>query len=79
MPTMPTETDEQKAAARAVQAAVTATEMDPTNADAWLNLGGTYLAAGYARQAIQAYTACVRRAASHPKVGECKQRAGIKD
>jgi len=71
--------DEQKEATRAVQIAFLATQEDPSDADAWLTLGAAYLAAGNARQAVQAYTSCVRKAPNHPKAGECKQRAGITD
>ena len=31
------------------------------------------------QQAIESYRSCARRAAAHPRVSECKQRAGIKD
>ncbi|MFO0739871.1 MAG: DUF4388 domain-containing protein [Labilithrix sp.] len=75
----PQPVDEGKEAARAVQMAFLATQEDPTNADAWLNLGAAYLAAGNARQSLEAYRNCVRKAPNHPRVGECKQRAGITD
>jgi CheY-like chemotaxis protein len=71
--------DEAKQRSRAVQAAFLETQEDPTNADAWLHLGAAYLAAGNARQSLEAYRNCVRKAPNHPKVGECKQRAGITD
>jgi NAD(P)-dependent dehydrogenase (short-subunit alcohol dehydrogenase family) len=32
-----------------------------------------------ARQSLEAYRNCVRKAPNHPRVGECKQRAGITD
>jgi hypothetical protein len=71
--------DDEKAAARAVQLAFLATQEDPTNADAWLTLGAAYLAAGNARQAMQSYKSCVTKAPNHPRVGECKAKAGITD
>ena len=56
--------EEEKQARAAVQIAFLATQEDPSNADAWLALGAAYLTAGNARQAIQAYTSCVRKAKS---------------
>jgi CheY-like chemotaxis protein len=64
---------------RAVQLAFLATQEDPTNAEAWLTLGAAYEAIGKKPQASESYRSCARRAASHPRVGECKARAGIKD
>ena len=74
---MPEPADTDRQSARAVQLALLATQEDPSDADAWLALGAAYLQAGNARQAIEAYKNCVRRAPNHPKVGECKKSAGI--
>jgi CheY-like chemotaxis protein len=64
---------------RAAQLAFLATQQDPTNADAWLTLGQAYEAMGKRSEASLAYRNCVRRAAEHPRVSECKQRAGINE
>jgi CheY-like chemotaxis protein len=64
---------------RAAQLAFLATQQDPTNADAWLTLGQAYEAMGKRSEASLAYRNCVRRASTHPRVSECKQRAGIKE
>ena len=63
---------------RATQLAFLATQQDPSNADAWLTLGAAYEAQGNRQQAVQAYRSCARKAPAHPRVGECKQLAGIK-
>jgi CheY-like chemotaxis protein len=70
---------DEKQGTRAVQLAWLATQQDPANADAWLTLGAAYERIGKKQQAIEAYRSCARRAASHPRVSECKQLAGIKD
>lgn len=70
---------DEKQGTRAVQLAWLATQQDPSNADAWLTLGAAYEKIGKKQQAIEAYRSCARRAASHPRVSECKQLAGIKD
>lgn len=70
---------DEKQGTRAVQLAWLATQQDPSNADAWLTLGAAYERIGKKQQAIDAYRSCARRAASHPRVSECKQLAGIKD
>ncbi len=64
---------------RAVQLAFLATQEDPSNAEAWLTLGAAYEAIGKRQQALESYRSCARRSASHPRVAECKVRAGIKD
>jgi cytochrome c-type biogenesis protein CcmH/NrfG len=70
---------DEKQGTRAAQLAFLATQQDPTNADAWLTLGAAYEAMGKKQQAIESYRSCARRAASHPRVSECKQLAGIKE
>jgi hypothetical protein len=63
----------------AVQMAYRATQRDPGNAEAWLTLGAAYESTGQRGLAIGAYRSCAKRAASHPRVSECKALAGIKD
>ena len=70
---------DEKQGTRAAQLAFLATQQDPSNADAWLTLGAAYEAMGKKQQAIESYRSCARKAASHPRVSECKQLAGIKD
>lgn len=70
---------DEKQGTRAAQLAFLATQQDPGNADAWLTLGAAYEAMGKKQQAIESYRSCARKAASHPRVSECKQLAGIKD
>lgn len=69
--------DDEKQGTRAVQLAFLATQQDPGNADAWLTLGAAYAAIGKKPQAAQAYRSCATKASSHPRVSECKARAGI--
>jgi hypothetical protein len=73
------EDKDEKQGMRAAQIAFIATRQDPTNAGAWLTLGSAYEAIGKKQQALDSYRACVRQASSHPRVGECKQRAAIQD
>ena len=73
------EDKDEKQGTRAAQLAFIATQQDPGNADAWLTLGAAYEAMDKKQQAIESYRSCARKAASHPRVSECKQRAGIKD
>lgn len=70
---------DEKQGTRAVQLAWLATQQDPGNADAWLTLGAAYEGIGKKQQAIEAYRSCARKAASHPRISECKQLAGIKN
>ncbi|MDF2693956.1 MAG: two-component response regulator [Labilithrix sp.] len=70
---------DEKQGTRAAQLAFLATQQDPGNAEAWLTLGAAYEAMGKKQQAIESYRSCARKAASHPRVSECKQLAGIKD
>ena len=70
---------DEKQGTRAAQLAFLATQQDPGNADAWLTLGAAYEAMGKKQQALESYRSCARKAASHPRVSECKQLAGIKE
>lgn len=70
---------DEKQGTRAAQMAFLATQQDPSNAAAWLTLGAAYEAMGKKQQALDSYRNCARRAASHPRVGECRQLAGLKD
>ena len=63
----------------AVQLAFLQTQEDPTNAQAWLNLGNAYMSSGNARASMQAFKNCIRKAPNHPKVGECKKAAGVSE
>ncbi|HVH47629.1 MAG TPA: response regulator [Labilithrix sp.] len=68
---------DEKQGTRAAQMAFIATRQDPTNAGAWLTLGAAYESMGKKQQALDSYRSCVRQASSHPRVAECKQRAGL--
>ena len=70
---------DEKQGTRAAQMAFLATQQDPGNAVAWLTLGAAYESMGKKQQAMDSYRSCARKAASHLRVADCKQRAGIKD
>ncbi|NCY03573.1 MAG: tetratricopeptide repeat protein, partial [Planctomycetia bacterium] len=55
---------------RAVSILRQAIAVDPRNADAYNNLGGTLLALGRRQEAAQAFEACLRIAPSHPQAAE---------
>ncbi len=63
-------------ASRAAELAWKATKRDPSNAEAWLTLGGAYHALGNRAQAQQAYRSCAKQAAG-PRVAECRALAGL--
>jgi hypothetical protein len=68
--------NEESPATRAVTLAYAATRADPTNASAWLTLGGAYQNLGNAAAAQQAYRSCAAQAVG-PRVVECRARAGL--
>jgi Flp pilus assembly protein TadD len=61
---------------RAKDLAWEATRRDASNAVAWLTLGAAYDAIGNRQAALGAYRSCVKSAASHHRVAECRALAG---
>ena len=65
-----------RSAGRAAELAARATRRDPTNAEAWLTLGGAYHNLGNKAQEMSAYRSCAKLAAG-PRVSECRALAGL--
>ncbi len=65
-----------RSASRAADLAAKATRRDPTNAEAWLTLGGAYHNLGNKTQEMSAYRSCAKLATG-PRVSECRALAGL--
>jgi DNA-binding response OmpR family regulator len=70
------EKDNASGAKAAAALAWRATRSDPSNAEAWLTLGGAYQALGRKGDAAAAYRECAKKAAG-PRVAECRALAGL--